>query len=1131
MKLTGDGIRLSATDLAHHLACRHLTSLDLAAARGELSPPRWQDPDLDVLELRGFEHERAYLDHLHAHGRTIVDLRDAPTPGDAAERTAHAMRAGAHAIAQATLAGGRWLGRADVLLRVPRPSALGDWSYEVVDTKLARETRGETMLQLCLYSELVAAIQGVMPRHAHVVAPGRGFEPESFLLAEYLAYYRRVKRRLEESVDTPSEPTYPEPAAHCEICRWWPRCDARRRADDHLSLVAGLTKLHASELRRWSVTTLAALAALPLPLEQRPRRGARGTYERVREQARVQLAGRLSGRPVHELLDRVAERGLARLPAPSPGDVFLDFEGDPFVDGGGLEYLFGWCDAEGRYAHRWALTRAEERAAFEWLVDELTARAERHPDFHIYHFAPYEPAALRRLMGRHAAREDDVDRLLRAERFVDLYAVVRQGVRASVERYSIKDLEAFYGFRRDIDLRTASARRHAVERALELGDATTLAPETLDTVRDYNRDDCRSALALRAWLESLRAGLVAAGEDIARFELKGDGAPSEKQTLRQQRVAPVKAALLEGVPAEPALRTPEQQASWLLAELLEWHAREAKAPWWEYFRLCDLGDDALLDEKAALSGLEHVDRVGGTAACPIDRYRYPAQDTQVREGDELHTTNREKLGTVEAIDIAERVIDIKKTRASRDVHPAAAFVHSFVSADVIADALLRLGAWTVERGMHAPGEHRAPRDLLLGLAPRLRSGARLREHGEDTLAAARRLARDLDGGVLAIQGPPGAGKTYTGARMICELVRAGKRVGVSAVSHKVIRNLLEAARAAAEEEGIELDCIQKTGDEPRADSDRITEVTDNAAVRDALAAGTACVAGGTAWMWSREDFASAVDVLFVDEAGQMSLADVTAVAQAGRSLVLLGDPQQLEQPQQGSHPEGTNVSALEHLLQGAHTIPDDRGLFLAETWRLHPAICAFTSELFYDGRLHPRPGLERQALVGDTPFAGAGLWYAPVEHDGNQSASSEEVERIAEIVGKLVRPGAGWIDAKGVTRPLTLTDVLIVAPYNAHVSDIARRLHGARVGTVDKFQGQEAAVVIYSMATSSPEDAPRGMEFLYSLNRLNVATSRARCACILVASPRLLEPECRTPAQMRLANAFCRYLELARTVA
>jgi len=273
--------------------------------------------------------------------------------------------------------------------------------------------------------------------------------------------------------------------------------------------------------------------------------------------------------------------------------------------------------------------------------------------------------------------------------------------------------------------------------------------------------------------------------------------------------------------------------------------------------------------------------------------------------------------------------------------------------------------------------------------------------------------------------------------------------------------------------------------------------------------------------------AGTVDVLFVDEAGQMSLANVLAVAQAAESVVLLGDPQQLEQPMKGSHPEGTNVSALEHLLDGRKTIPEDRGLFLADTWRLHPDICAFTSEVFYEGRLRARPGLERQAIVGDTQFAGAGLWFVGVEHEGNQNASPEEVEVVAQAMASLTGDGVQWVDARGQRQPMTEREVLVVAPYNAHVGAIQERLPDARVGTVDRFQGQEAPVVIYSMATSAPDEAPRGMEFLYSLNRLNVATSRARCACILVANPQLFAPECGTPKQIQLANGFCRYLEMA----
>ena len=425
---------------------------------------------------------------------------------------------------------------------------------------------------------------------------------------------------------------------------------------------------------------------------------------------------------------------------------------------------------------------------------------------------------------------------------------------------------------------------------------------------------------------------------------------------------------------------------------------------------------------------------------------------------------------------------------------------------------------------------RAARDLLLRSAPRLDPppGDRLYHEGEELLAAARRLVLELDGGVLPVQGPPGAGKTYMGARMICELVRAGRKVGVTAVSHKVIRNLLEAVVEAADEQGLDVQCLHKVSDRSDDLPDGIAETTTNPGLLKALTNGEVQVGAGTVWAWARPDFEGAVDVLVVDEAGQMSLANTLAASQAARSLVLLGDPQQLEQPIQGSHPEGADVSALEHLLEGHETISDERGLFLSETWRLHPTICEFTSELFYEGRLGARPGREIQRLVGPTPFTGAGLWFAPVEHAGNQSSSPEEVARVADLYASLLAGDATWVDPDGVEAPLSPADVLVVAPYNAQVGALSERLPEARVGTVDKFQGQEAPVVIYSMATSAPEDAPRGMEFLYSLHRLNVATSRARCVCILVGSPRLLEPECRTPHQMRLANALCRYVELAR---
>ena len=363
--------------------------------------------------------------------------------------------------------------------------------------------------------------------------------------------------------------------------------------------------------------------------------------------------------------------------------------------------------------------------------------------------------------------------------------------------------------------------------------------------------------------------------------------------------------------------------------------------------------------------------------------------------------------------------------------------------------------------------------------------------------------------------------------MISEMVNAGLRVGVTGNSHKVIRNLLDKVCQAADEMGVDLTCIQMVQEEA-SDEPRLQFTTDNATCLSALHHDCQ-VAGGTAWLWTRPEAVDSVDVLFVDEAGQMSLADMLAVSQAAETVVLLGDPQQLEQPTQGSHPDGVDTSALDHILGADHrTIPEDRGLFLEETWRLHPTICAFTSELFYEGRLHPRQGLELQEVRSTSVLNGAGLRYLPVAHTGNQSSSPEEAEVVRGLVSDFLASNPTWINREGRELPLSLDDILIVAPYNAQVFELQTRLPGARVGTVDKFQGQQAPVVIYSMTTSSHADAPRGMEFLYSLNRLNVATSRAQCLCVLVASPMVFEADCRTPQQMRLANAYCRYLELAQ---
>jgi uncharacterized protein len=951
VKKVGASFEFSATDLVGYLNCHHLTALDRAVAEGALPKPKVWDPLLQILWERGAAHEQSYVEHLMKAGLGVVRIDGVEVTSAAVADTLKAMRGGVPIIVQAALTHQGWNGRADILRRIEVPSALGAWSYEPIDTKLARETKAGSILQLCLYADLLATMQDLPPEYMYVVAPWSDFVPQQYRFADYAAYFRKVKGALQTAMAAPpTGDTYPNPIEHCDICRWREACDQRRHDDDHLCLVAGISKIQINELKERGIARVQDLGAMPLPLAWKPDRGSADSYVRIREQARIVVEARSAGTGKFELLPVETGFGLTRLPEASDGDVFLDLEGDPFVGEHGLEYLFGYLFKDAGdglvYEGDWALTRADEKRAFERFVDFVMARWAQFPSLHIYHYAPYEPAALKRLMGRYATREEEIDRMLRAQLFVDLYQIVRHGLRASVESYSIKRLEPFYGFARATPLAEANSALAVLQANLELGDAPAVSDDIKGTVRAYNEDDCRSAANLRDWFETHRTKLVTDGINVPRPQ-PGDGAPTEKITDWLVRINALIEKLTADVPADLAERTEEQQARWLLANVVDWHRREEKAVWWEYFRLAALSAEDLLDERAGLSGLVFVGTVGGTAKAPVHRYRFPPQETELRGDEELCSIGGGKLGKVAAVSFADDTVDIKKRQDTAGIHPQAVFAHSYVDTKVMAEALVRIGDYVADHGVVGFVTYQAARDLLLRESPRV-GGAPLHHAGETTVNAAVRLCAHLAGGILPIQGPPGAGKTFTGARMICELVRRGKKVGITATSHKVIRNLIDATIKAADELGIALQCCQKA-DEVEDPQHRLFFANRNEDLFAALSGGSASVGGGTAWLWSRPDAFETVDVLFVDEAAQMSLANVLAVSQAARTVVLIGDPQQLDQPMQGSHPEGTDVSALYHILGGERTIGMEKGLFLEETWRLHPAICAYTSELFYDG--------------------------------------------------------------------------------------------------------------------------------------------------------------------------------------
>jgi len=1119
-KLDDGNLIHSATDLINFVECPHLTRIDLEVVQGRLNIEPTRTDSSDLVASKGEEYEAAYVESLRAEGKEVVTIaaHGAVDLDAARQRTIEAMRDGAQIIFQSALYDGTWAGYADFLERVERPSDLGPWSYEVADTKLARKVKPYFLLQLCFYTDLVTQVQGEVPEQMHVVL-GTG-ERASFVPAEFLAYHRRVQARYLGEIAAMSE-TYPHFTDHCGLCRWSEHCDEQRVESDYLGLVAWMRRDQIVRLENEGITKMTDLAVADS--SRKPGRMMPATFDNLRLQAELQVAQRETGEHSYVLLEPEEGRGFQRLPQPSPGDLFFDMEGDPFFDEG-LEYLFGvtWIeDGEPQFRAFWGTSRADEKRAFEDFMDFVTERRRAHPDLHVYHYAPYEPTALKRLMGMHATREDALDDLLRNDVMVDLFAVVRQGMRISQPSYSIKKVEAFYMPEREASVTDGADSIIEFERWLDEGDNSIL-----EAIERYNEEDCLSTWMLREWLLERRAEAMREhGVEIPWREPPEPYVPDPEEAAE---VTAIRQALLTDVPEE-AVGDPR----WLMAQLLDYHRREAKPGYWAYYERLDMDREELWHDSEAMADIEEADVPPRPLPPPsrslIHTLEFSAQEHKISPGEFVDPATEDDVD-VERVDDAAGVIEIRRVTTRRnDPLPRALVPGKPYRTPEQRKALQRIGADVAARGVDVAGKYSAARDVLQRRAPHtaaVPAGGPLQDGGFD-LERAKQIVDGLRDSYLFIQGPPGSGKTYTGAQLILHLLAQGKRIGVTSNSHKAIINLLHEVEKFANETGQAFVGLKKSGSDSQFESRLAEPLIENTGSNAALTNPEVRLIAGTAWAFSREDMEEQVDYLFFDEAGQVSLADALAMSTSARNLVFLGDPLQLAQVSQAIHPPGAGCSVLEHLLNEDITIPPERGMFIEHTRRMHPDVCKFISEVVYEGRLESLEDCANQFIDASGELTGTGVRWMPVEHEANTRKSPEEAEVIKRLVTDLL-DGGTYTKSDGSTVPLTADQIMVVTPYNAQVRTLREALpDDVDVGTVDKFQGQEAAVVLFSMATSSGEEIPRNLEFLFSRNRLNVAVSRARCLAVVVASPNLLHVRCRTADQMRLVNALCRLVELA----
>lgn len=1150
MFLQGDAIVYSAGDLTAAAACEFalLRRLDGLLGFAAGSPAPVADPMLQRASRLGAAHERRVLgDFESRYGRVETLARPEYTAVglfDAHRATITAALAGVPVIHQGTFFDGRFLGFCDFLVREDENGP----AYTVYDAKLSRHVEVAALLQLAAYADALGAA-GIPPAPEVHLLLGDGTD-SVHSLADLLPVYRARRAALQRILDRHRAGDAPAvwgddrymACGRCETCA--PEVGSRR----DLLLVAGIRMSTREKLVSAGLTTIDALAAAdaPVPGMSPAALGA------LRAQAAIQIRQETSGTTEHEVFDPAA---LAALPPPDPGDIYFDFEGDPlWAESGsanwGLEYLFGVLEesaAGGTPLFRafWAHDRTEERRALSAFLAYVRERRAAHPDMHIYHYAAYEKSALLRLAGRHGVGEEDVDELLRDDVLVDLYPIVRASLRIGERSYSIKKLEPLYmGDRlRGNDVTTAADSVVAYGRYCDLRDQgrSGEAAEVLREIGAYNKDDCVSTRELRNWLLARAAehGVFPRPRATPPTATEPEEDSAAERTLRDFAG--------EG-PA--AARSADQQAAALAAAAVGYHRRERKPFWWAHFARLndpvdewpDTGDVLVVDDAEVVQSWHkstpkqrkqrrHVRLTGtfrtgsavtaGAEVFPLYDTPVPGAKTAARPGGRAWSTAVVlSVGTDANFDDVVVIEELLTGDAEFDATPMALTPGHPIATVRIERAIEEFARATADALPGLPAN--AATDILRRVPPRLRSGSALPTiRGSDATTAIAAALADLDDSYLAVQGPPGTGKTFTGGRVVARLVAAHSwRVGVVAQSHSVVENMLDAIVDA----GVDGSLVAKKAGP--AQGRRWTTIPATAYPDFVSDAPAGCVIGGTAWDFAHSDRVpvGSLDLLVIDEAGQFSLANTIAVSACARNLLLLGDPQQLPQVSQGTHPETVDESALGWLAAGYDALPRDRGYFLERTWRMHPSLCERVSRLSYDGRLRSEePVTTARHLAGIEP----GVHTEIVEHVGRSTDSPEESAAIVTRIRALI--GRAWTDPSAFdgTRPLGQADVLVVAPFNAQVARLRQHLAAAGlpdvpVGTVDRFQGRQAAVVLVSMTASTADDAPRGMSFLVSRNRLNVAVSRGKWCAVVVRSRTFAHHLPPTPTALAELGAFLR---------
>lgn len=1061
-----------------------------------------EDETSALLKRKGDEFERKILNKFKTE-TTIVEI---PRDFDFAKSralTIEAMKSGADIIYQPALSVGQFQGYADFLKKVKgKATKLGNYTYEVYDTKLARSPKPEYGIQLNCYNEMLFEILGCWPERWHIILGDESVV--SFATSDFKFYYQKFRDsflKFHANFDASDRP-FPEP--------WEDLSDYEEYVEelffkaDHLSLVAGIT---ASQIRKLEAQGISTRHEIAKASEKAKPAGMRlAVFNRLKDQAGLQLESEKSGTLSYRILphEKGEHFGLARLPEKSEGDVMFDMEGNPLADGG-HEYLFGVLHKEkGKWRYKdWrAEEQSSEKNAFCSFIEWIAKRYEQYPDMHIYHYASYEETAISKLSNKYSCKISEVDALLRNDVLVDLYKVVKEGVRVGSRSYSIKKLEPLYGFERKSEVSNAGDSVTHFHSYCDLKmSEPKLAERLLEEIVEYNKEDVESTLYLLEWLseQKRKSKIKYAPSDFAKDEIED---AKDWETAGEDLVA-----------NQPKwIKSDEdRRVNQVIAGIVGYFHREDRPVWWAYYNREDTSPEELYADSDCLAVALIDKKTPSGTFISFD----PDQPLKLKEGAQLCLHGARKpfsQFTVSKLDLQRGIAQIDSARLGNVGDEITLIPGGPLRTDRQKEILLEMAIDWKRNGPKALGS--AIVDVLYRHPPRVKGqklGHDLYTDKESPLNAARRIAENLENSCLSIQGPPGSGKTYTGAHIICHLLKNKKRVAVLAQGKKTVAHLLLTVSEHWKTLYPKERCpaiLMADGDAGRASSKSALSYADNSTARKNH--GRYQLVGGTHWVFAHPDMhGEPFDYLVIDEAGQFALGAAVACSFAAKNLILLGDQMQLEQVNTGAHPDESGLSILNYYMNGESTVPRSKGVFLEETWRMSPPICNFVSDLVYESRLRPNARTADHKLEIKGTKSGyippSGILFLEVDHDGNSSRSEEEADRIEKLIDDLRHIRVPEIE--GGYRPFKNSpeDLIVIAPYNAQVELIRSKLPGTKVGSVDLFQGQEAWISVLSMCASGEDGLQRGLDFILSKNRMNVGLSRAKAVAVVVGSPRLLD--------------------------